>query len=80
MEEKTELSEYFKLVADLERNHDFRNYGKEERLCKGCLQNMNFLIYSRQAECVKQKRVKKRRKIKPLIMASPDDFSLQPPA
>ncbi len=85
MEERTELAEYLKLVADLERNHDFRDYAKEEKLCKGCLQTMNFLVFSRQSECVKQKPVvksnrKRFKKRNPLVMASPEDFSLQPPA
>ena len=85
MEEETELAGYIRLVADLEKNHDFRDYGKEERLCRGCLQPMNFLIYSRQLDCISKVKVKKKRSQKMVrgrkpVVASADDFSLQPPA
>ena len=83
MEEETVLAGYIKLVSDLEKNHDFRDYGKEERMCRGCLQALNFLIYSRQIDCISKVQKKKRPKMirgrKPVV-ASADDFSLQPPA
>lgn len=80
--EENHLEEFIKLVSELEKNHDFRDYGREERLCKHCFQSMNYLIYLRQSECIKKNPPKKKRT--PLVktdkkrVAIEDDFSLQP--
>ncbi len=78
-----ELEGFHRLVAQLEKNHDFRDFGKDERLCKGCLQSLNFLIYSRQTDCIsKQPKPRKRSPINKRgrrIVASADDFKLQSP-
>lgn len=75
------LEGFVRLVGLLEKNHDFRNYSGEERVCKGCLQSLNFLIYSRQESCIKKNRIKKKhnsmRSTK--TIRAREDFKLEPP-